>query len=164
MNDEARHYSDNHHGSRHGFNDKDSKHQLGGHDMTIATVIDEINDKLAGSDQPSAQTIEGALQLLLENVTSGGGGGGGGGALVCNVTIDSLADPPTATLDKKTSEILAALNDGMVVWFKTEYDEPESITSLMYTYGITDSGRYEFGDASRSYYADTENDYPVAQL
>ena len=92
------------------------------------------------------------------------GGGGGGGALVCNVTINSLADPPTATLDKKASEILAALNDGMVVWVKTEFDDPESVTSLIVSHGITDSGRYEFDDTDKSYYADTENDYPVSLI
>lgn len=128
-----------------------------------------INDAAGGGDLPIASdtTLGGVKIGEGINVTSDGTistSGGGGGALVCNVTIDSLADPPTATLDKKTSEILAALNDGMVVWFKTEYDEPESITTLMNSYGITDSGHYEFDDADRSFYADTENDYPVSQL
>ena len=41
---------------------------------TIAGAIDALNDALAGSDQPAAQTIEGAIKLLGEHIGSGGGG------------------------------------------------------------------------------------------
>lgn len=41
---------------------------------TIASAIDALNDTLAGSDQDAAQTIEGAIRLLGENIGSGGGG------------------------------------------------------------------------------------------
>ena len=40
---------------------------------TIAGAIDALNDALAGSDQPAAQTIEGAIRLLGEHIGSGGG-------------------------------------------------------------------------------------------
>ena len=35
---------------------------------TIAAAIDAVNDALAGSDQPSAQTIEGAVRLLGQHI------------------------------------------------------------------------------------------------
>lgn len=41
---------------------------------TIAGAIDALNDALAGSDQPHAQTIEGAIALLGEHIGSEGGG------------------------------------------------------------------------------------------
>lgn len=39
---------------------------------TIAGAIDALNDALAGSDQPSVQTIEGAVRLLGEHIGGGG--------------------------------------------------------------------------------------------
>ena len=62
--------------------------------MTIAKTIDAINDKLAGSDQPAATTIEGALKLLLDNVGSGGSGGDGSGgdAELTLVPITAIKD------------------------------------------------------------------------
>lgn len=47
---------------------------------TIAGAIDALNDALAGSDQPSAQTIEGAVRLLGEHI--------GGGS---SVTVEALS-------------------------------------------------------------------------
>ena len=52
---------------------------------TIAAAIDALNDALAGSDQPAAQTIEGAVRLLGQHI--------GGGS---SVTVESL----TATENK----------------------------------------------------------------
>lgn len=40
---------------------------------TIAGAIDALNDALAGSDQPSVQTIEGAVRLLGQHIGGGGG-------------------------------------------------------------------------------------------
>lgn len=42
---------------------------------TIAGAIDALNDALAGNDQKAATTIEGAVRLLGEHISSGGGGG-----------------------------------------------------------------------------------------
>ena len=52
---------------------------------TIAAAIDAVNDALAGSDQPAAQTIEGAVRLLGQHI--------GGGS---SVTVEAL----TATENK----------------------------------------------------------------
>lgn len=41
---------------------------------TISGAIDALNDALAGSDQPAAQTIEGAVRLLGDHIGGGGGG------------------------------------------------------------------------------------------
>ena len=43
---------------------------------TIAGAIDALNDALAGSDQDAASTIEDAVRLLGQHISSGGGGGG----------------------------------------------------------------------------------------
>lgn len=48
---------------------------------TISGAIDALNDALAGSDQPSAQTIEGAVRLLGQHI--GGGGGGTAHSIAC---------------------------------------------------------------------------------
>ena len=63
--------------------------------MTIASAIDKINDKLAGSDQPQAQTIEDALELLLANIGGGGGGGSENDAEILITVPESSADPIT---------------------------------------------------------------------
>lgn len=47
-------------------------------EMTTAAAIDALNDALAGSDQPKAQTIEQAVRLLGEHI---GGGGASIGSL-----------------------------------------------------------------------------------
>ena len=39
---------------------------------TIAAAIDALNDTLAGSDQPAALTIEGAVRLLGQHIGGGG--------------------------------------------------------------------------------------------
>lgn len=52
---------------------------------TIASAIDALNDTLAGSDQPAALTIEGAVRLLGQHI--------GGGS---SITVESL----TATENK----------------------------------------------------------------
>ena len=157
--------------------------------MTIASAIDYINDKLAGSDQPSAQTIEQAIMLLADNISGGGSipiasadtlggikvgenlsiteggvlsasGCGGGGALVCNVTFDEVAY--SYTLDKTAGEILTAFQNGYSVWCKTDYGDDGYTLSIVGEYGEDDQGHYFFAESERTYYADTENDYPVA--
>ena len=52
-------------------------------DGTIASAIDALNDALAGSDQPAAQTIEAAVALLGQHI-----GGGGGVANSVSLGID----------------------------------------------------------------------------
>lgn len=45
-------------------------------EKTITAAIDALNDALAGSDQPQAQTIEQAVRLLGEHIGSSSSGGG----------------------------------------------------------------------------------------
>ena len=42
--------------------------------MTIASALDKLNDKLAGSDQQASQTIEGMILRIIDNIDQGGGG------------------------------------------------------------------------------------------
>ena len=67
---------------------------------TIAGAIDALNDALAGSDQPCAQTIEQAVTLLGQHI--GGGGGGGTHSIVCKV------------IDMGTGTIIKTLPGGIV--------------------------------------------------
>lgn len=53
--------------------------------MTIASAIDKINDKLAGSDKYAPVTIEGALDCLAETIPQGGWGGS-----IAPATADTL--------------------------------------------------------------------------
>ena len=57
---------------------------------TIAGAIDALNDALAGSDQPAAQTIEQAVTLLGQHI----GGGGGGTRELTIVLATTVADQP----------------------------------------------------------------------
>lgn len=61
----------------------------------ITAAIDALNDALAGSDQPQAKTIEGAVRLLGEHI------GGGGGSSTARVWFINSEDP-TDTFDSLT--------------------------------------------------------------
>ena len=72
-------------------------------DGTIASALDALNDALAGSDQPAAQTIEAAVALLGQHI---GGGGGSKGISVgvadgdFNITwVDTPCVYPAANFD-----------------------------------------------------------------
>ena len=153
--------------------------------MTIASALDKLNDKLAGSDQPASQTIEGMILRLIDNIDAGGGGslpiasadtlggikvgenlsiteggvlsasGGGGGALV--VGIDE-----NYTLDKTFAEILAAAQTSAVLLFSDDEDGHYSIYSLceIYTSPTLSVGFEAMGD-SFAFVAETEDSYPV---
>ena len=60
---------------------------------SIASAIDALNDALAGSDQPAAQTIEDAVTLLGKHI------GSGGGVKVGTVVLD-MVNMTLTTLDK----------------------------------------------------------------
>ena len=107
--------------------------------MTIASALDKLNDKLAGSDQPGVQTIEGMILRIIDNIDVGGGGsipvasadtlggvkvgsglsitdsgvlsasGGGGGGGGLIVHVDE-----NYTLDKTWNEITTAAESGIV--------------------------------------------------
>ena len=74
--------------------------------MTITEELDAINDKLAGSDQPSAQTIAEELHLLLENIGNGGGSG------TFKVTVTETDG--TYSADKTVEEVLEAFEAGQM--------------------------------------------------
>ena len=57
-------------------------------DGTIAGAIDALNDALAGSDEPKAESIEGAIKLLGEHI------GGGGAVYGYYVNIDCRVITP----------------------------------------------------------------------
>ena len=77
---------------------------------TIAGAIDALNDTLAGSDQESCQTIEGAVRLLGEHI--------GGGS---SITVEALSvtenDVYTAPEGKAYSPVTVNVAGGA-----TEYD------------------------------------------
>ena len=77
--------------------------------MTIASIIDKINDKFAGSDQPAAATIEKALELLLDNIEPGGGGE------LSPATADTLGGV-------KIGEGISVTSDGTISAAGDQYD------------------------------------------
>ena len=114
--------------------------------MTIASALDKLNDKLAGSDQPASQTIEGMILRLIDNIDQGGGGsipiasadtlggikvgenlsiteggvlsatGGGGGG---DIVIATFSDEDDAIVcDYTVSQLLALLDAGTTVFGK----------------------------------------------
>lgn len=74
---------------------------------SIASAIDALNDALAGSDQPAASTIEGAVRLLGQHI--GSGGGDGGGATVGNIVAFGIVNEGTPT---NGSEVFNRTTDG----------------------------------------------------
>lgn len=71
---------------------------------SIASAIDALNDALAGSDQPAANTIEGAVRLLGQHI-----GSGGGGATVGNIVAFGIVNEGTPT---NGSEVFNRTTDG----------------------------------------------------
>ena len=154
--------------------------------MTIASALDKLNDKLAGSDQPAAQTIEGMILRIIDNIDQGGGGSipvasadtlggikvgenlsiteggvlsasGGGGGLVLHVDMQTMA------LDKTYAEIKASVESGCV---------PISLIGG----AVGQVSEYGYDEAQQVYFVDiksleagvdfkftteTENGYPV---
>ena len=126
--------------------------------MTIMSAIDYVNDKLAGSDQPAAATIEDAIRLMADNIGGGGelspatadtlggvkiGEGisvtsdgtisvGGGYDAVISLDSDSLDSVSTATLEA-----------GAYATMKAKALDGEPLNALVY--GIN---RYEGGGVS----------------
>lgn len=85
----------------------------------------------------------------------GGGGGGGAGGLIVNVTKQQ---DDTRICDKTAGEIMAVVEVGGSVVFKTENDgdymyKPLEVAAIM-------SGTYQFS-ASLTYTADSADDYPI---
>ena len=77
---------------------------------TIAAAIDALNDALAGSDQPAAQTIEGAVRLLGEHI---GGGGGNFGSLQLIILENALPEVGSETTG--VVNILSISSSGTVI-------------------------------------------------
>ena len=131
--------------------------------MTIASALDKLNDKLAGSDQPASQTIEGMILRLIDNIDQGGGGGGGGGALIIGTTYTDTS----TIMDKTFAEIFSAMQTcyiGVIMeagegdYILTPvigiHNDPEGETPK-YSVSIMDEG------VMTDFVADTPDDYPV---
>lgn len=127
--------------------------------MTIASALDKLNDKLAGSDQPASQTIEGMILRIIDNIDQGGGSSGGG-ALIVNVDMQTFA------LDKKYSEIVAAAQVGYVGMLMQNGPDEYDVYSLVgYGYDSGDGYCVYFKSSTSSvatFAAEAEDGYPVA--
>ena len=123
--------------------------------MTIASALDLLNDKLAGSDQEAAQTIEGAIMRIIDNIDNIGGGSSGGGGLVVHDV--------EGTLDKTYAEIAAAAQVGAVILSQPYYDDPSATMCVILSiYGQMEDVGYVVTFDSYTYAAETEDGYPVA--
>ena len=110
--------------------------------MTIASALDKLNDKLAGSDQPAAQTIEGMILRIIDNIDQGGGGSGGGGLVV------HYSDTPY-TLDATAGDILDVFAAGGQVVLYTESSDSSGYYSLICIKCESSTYRFFFDEASR---------------
>ena len=113
---------------------------------TIAGAIDALNDALAGSDQESCQTIEGAVRLLGEHI-------GGGGS---SVTVEALTATENKTYTAPEGKAYSPVTVNVAGGGSTEYDIKcytktndtlEEIESLMYPVKIV-----EVTDGESTYY------------
>lgn len=77
---------------------------------TIVGAIDALNDTLAGSDQPAALTIEGAVRLLGQHI---GGGGGNFGSLQLIILENALPEVGSETTG--VANILSISSGGTVI-------------------------------------------------
>ena len=110
----------------------------------ITAAIDALNDALAGSDQPQAQTIEQAVRLLGEHIGGGGGGGteynikcyhfdGEGLSPIDSIIFPAVWDPDTgwwkksgdAVTKAKPADILmpTGLTYGQIIGVVTSFEE-----------------------------------------
>ena len=87
--------------------------------MTIASALDKLNDKLAGSDQPASQTIEGMILRLIDNIDAGGGGS------LPIASADTLGGIKVGeNLSITEGGVLSASGGGGgALFIQTEYDE-----------------------------------------
>ena len=140
--------------------------------MTIASALDKLNDKLAGSDQPGAQTIEGMILRIIDNIDAGGGGsipvasadtlggikvgnnlsitedgvlsasGGGGGGGGLVVHVVVDEVQMEVHLDKTYAEIEAASSTGLVILYNYWEDDGFAEISYLGTIGSDGEGGY----------------------
>ena len=127
--------------------------------MTIASALDKLNDKLAGSDQQASQTIEGMILRIIDNIDNIGGGGGGGGALILHASGDDFA------LDKTYAEIAAAAQVGYVGFINQDGDGvPYDVYHLTsFGYDELENGyTVQFGGTLNALFVSaTEDGYPA---
>lgn len=141
--------------------------------LTPLTRLEQFLAKIAGDDieLPEVKTrLEYWLKEISEN---GGGGGGGSSGLVVNVIEVPPVDPEdpeaesTYKLDKTAGEILTAIQNGMPVYLKEDYD-------VAFRYSAVDccvclpegeDQRYQFIFYSNQTFAcDNEDDYPISTI
>lgn len=93
----------------------------------ITAAIDALNDALAGSDQPTAKTIEEAVRLLGEHI------GGGGGSVKYPITLGQH-DHATVTFfsgDDPVTESAA----GELLFFMAEADDEWIVSEVSAEFG-----------------------------
>ncbi len=121
---------------------------------TITAAIDALNDALAGSDQPTAKTIEQAVRLLGEHI---GGGGGDSQYPIINYDIETFLLDWTwqqvkDALDAGKTPLIPKIEDGngveYVVEAATDGHGDYTVKS------ITKIGEQE-------YYTDSADGYPT---
>ena len=130
---------------------------------TIAGAIDALNDTLAGSDQEAATTIEEAVRLLGQHISTGGGGGSSD-LTEATATVTAAGDinyfPMTVCEDGDYpgmccfTNISTGENTLKIVLYKNKY--VIQFSPLSYT--VSDlSGSIELVDAIGGFYEITGN-------
>ena len=118
--------------------------------MSDSDILKDISDDLRYYIK---ETVPNSVYKNADDPTPGGGGGGG--ALVCTVTEDS----GTFTLDKTAGEIIEAVNAGLIVWAKMEYNDEGFDQSLILNLAY-DGESYVFVVSTVEYEAASLDDYP----
>lgn len=113
----------------------------------ITAAIDALNDALAGSDQPTAKTIEQAVRLLGEHI---GGGGGTEYNIACYHFSDGKMTPIVSYVAPATWNVDAGWwgNPGTAV---TKAKPGDVLVAIGVTYGQIQSVCTGFEDNAMSY-------------
>ena len=107
----------------------------------ITAAIDALNDALAGSDQPTAKTIEQAVRLLGEHI-------GGGGVSTVKCYILNMEDPTTAY---NPSDV--AVQDSSQTAIATEVDQVtvQGMTANCLSFAANIGASYYIGQGEISF-------------
>lgn len=129
---------------------------------TISGAIDALNDALAGSDQPAAQTIEGAVRLLGQHI---GGGGGTAHSIACYTIDQQYNITPIAdcaykgvwsgengfVADTETGVVTELLPGEVFVIKPSDYQSPGAIAAVASSVDIQNAVIYYQGSGAYGY-------------
>lgn len=127
-------------------------------EKTITAAIDALNDVLAGSDQPQAKTIEGAVRLLGEHI----GGGGGGGDLPAGYYV--ISRDSDHRLSKTWTEINTMYDSGAGwVFIATQDANPRFVSNVVHEDGMYGVLATDIADNTivEPYATDSADGYPL---